>query len=379
MEQSEAPHPPPDPRLALKERLAALAGRLQGRALQLARNEADADDLIQQTLLRAWECADEERNGHFEGWLFTVMRNLWIDEWRRRSSHTAVSLDEASGLHASLAAPDGDPTATLKREDLLAFPDALRDLLAADGQTRLVRFVEALKAVGLDKQRIAEVMGFSEVRSVDAYLSELRKWCREHGVKKEHWLGVLIALAWGTSPPARAADEPGRGRSEATAVASFFKAFLDDLPSFIDRCLVHARGHFTEQRVRVLSAREPDVQDFLAGRRTGVDATGVGILVGMSESYGDTCEEKGDTAGHAHSLVCRALRAHHNMVGAIRDRRPQVDVAWYREDTINSLAAAWPLLRREPLPDTDSLLSQLDAVLAQLESLMLTKYREMLG
>jgi RNA polymerase sigma factor (sigma-70 family) len=243
MEQPTVPGPAPPP--TLEKRLAALAGRLQGRALQHTRNEADADDLVQQTLLRACERGDEARNGHFEGWLFTVMHNLWIDECRRRSSHAVVSLDEAGGLHAPIA-PDGDPTATLKREDLLAFPDALRDLLADDGQTRLVRFVEALKAVGLDKQRIAEVMGFSEVRSVDAYLSELRKWCREHGVRKEHWLGVLIAITWLSAQESTAApvvaipnDHPATDRAapECERVRAYFGALLSHFDGFLDRFL----------------------------------------------------------------------------------------------------------------------------------------------
>jgi RNA polymerase sigma-70 factor (ECF subfamily) len=46
-----------------------------------------AEDLVQETLLRAWqhpEALDPER-GSVRAWLFTTVRNLAIDAWRRRS------------------------------------------------------------------------------------------------------------------------------------------------------------------------------------------------------------------------------------------------------------------------------------------------------
>jgi len=46
-----------------------------------------AEDLVQETLLRAWrhpEALDPDR-GSVRAWLFTTARNLAIDSWRRRS------------------------------------------------------------------------------------------------------------------------------------------------------------------------------------------------------------------------------------------------------------------------------------------------------
>lgn len=47
-----------------------------------------AEDLVQETLLRAWrhpEALDPDR-GSIRGWLFTTARNLAIDAWRRRNA-----------------------------------------------------------------------------------------------------------------------------------------------------------------------------------------------------------------------------------------------------------------------------------------------------
>ena len=59
----------------------------------------DAEDLVQETLLRAWrhpEALDPDR-GSVRAWLFTTARNLAIDSWRRRSVRpaTGVLMDDA--------------------------------------------------------------------------------------------------------------------------------------------------------------------------------------------------------------------------------------------------------------------------------------------
>jgi RNA polymerase sigma-70 factor (ECF subfamily) len=61
--------------------------------LRLTGNDhARAEDLVQETLLRAWrhpEAMAAER-GPLRGWLFTVARHLYVDQWRSRRSHPEV-------------------------------------------------------------------------------------------------------------------------------------------------------------------------------------------------------------------------------------------------------------------------------------------------
>lgn len=55
-----------------------------------------AEDVVQETLLRAWRHLPEleEGSGSVRSWLFTVARNLVIDDWRSRRSHPEVTMAE---------------------------------------------------------------------------------------------------------------------------------------------------------------------------------------------------------------------------------------------------------------------------------------------
>ena len=64
-----------------------MLGRLHGVARRLTRNDADADDLVSETITRAWRAretlADE---GAFHGWMFRILNNTFISEERRRQA-----------------------------------------------------------------------------------------------------------------------------------------------------------------------------------------------------------------------------------------------------------------------------------------------------
>lgn len=72
-------------------------------ALRLTGDRARAEDVVQETLLRAWQhpeiVGDTERSAR--GWLFTVARNMIIDESRsaraRSEVHTADGVPEQAG------------------------------------------------------------------------------------------------------------------------------------------------------------------------------------------------------------------------------------------------------------------------------------------
>lgn len=65
------------------------AAALWGFCLHLTGDPVRAEDVAQETLLRAWQrfpVLDESR-GSVRSWLFTVARNIVIDEWRSKRSH----------------------------------------------------------------------------------------------------------------------------------------------------------------------------------------------------------------------------------------------------------------------------------------------------
>lgn len=62
------------------------AAALWGFCLHLTGDPVRAEDVAQETLLRAWQRAEVlvDSRGSVRSWLFTVARNIVIDEWRTK-------------------------------------------------------------------------------------------------------------------------------------------------------------------------------------------------------------------------------------------------------------------------------------------------------
>jgi RNA polymerase sigma factor (sigma-70 family) len=66
-----------------QQRLVELLPRLRRLARALSRHAADADDLVQTTLERGLARRAQWRAGtRLDAWMFTIMKNAWIDETR---------------------------------------------------------------------------------------------------------------------------------------------------------------------------------------------------------------------------------------------------------------------------------------------------------
>lgn len=79
-----------------------LVPQLYGMALRLARNRSDAEDLVQETLLRAYRGYHTFREGtNLKAWLFRILTNTFINEYRRRSRRPReTELDEIGEIAA---------------------------------------------------------------------------------------------------------------------------------------------------------------------------------------------------------------------------------------------------------------------------------------
>jgi len=77
--------PPPVDRRAFEKLAMGHLDAVFRMALQLARNEADATDLVQETYLRALRASDrfEERAGGVRAWLFRILHNVFFSEVER--------------------------------------------------------------------------------------------------------------------------------------------------------------------------------------------------------------------------------------------------------------------------------------------------------
>jgi RNA polymerase sigma-70 factor (ECF subfamily) len=64
------------------------------------RDETETEDVAQNTFLQVYKSrARYERTAKFSTWLFTIARNLCLNEIRRRSRHPAESLEEPHAEH----------------------------------------------------------------------------------------------------------------------------------------------------------------------------------------------------------------------------------------------------------------------------------------
>jgi RNA polymerase sigma-70 factor, ECF subfamily len=69
----------------MRNQLLACLPHLRNFALHLTRDPARSDDLLQNTVLRAWTKLDHFQPGtNLEAWLFTIMRNSFYSEYRKR-------------------------------------------------------------------------------------------------------------------------------------------------------------------------------------------------------------------------------------------------------------------------------------------------------
>ncbi len=95
--------------------------RLRRYARALAGNRDDADDLVQDTLERAWAKANLWRGvGDMRAWLFSIMHNLHVDGVRRPRLRTVTMDDDTPEV--PVAPAQGDRLAVL---DLQAALDLL--------------------------------------------------------------------------------------------------------------------------------------------------------------------------------------------------------------------------------------------------------------
>ncbi len=87
-------------RAAFAELVAKYQQPLFNFVFRTLRDETETEDVAQNTFLQVWKSrARYERTAKFSTWLFTIARNLCLNEIRRRSRHPAESLEETHAEH----------------------------------------------------------------------------------------------------------------------------------------------------------------------------------------------------------------------------------------------------------------------------------------
>jgi RNA polymerase sigma-70 factor (ECF subfamily) len=146
-------------------------------ALRMTRNPGDAEDLVQETLLKSYKSFDRfEKGTNAKAWLFKIMTNTFINTYRaRQKESTSVSFDEIddSYLHNQLtgmASESGNPE-----------KDFFNKILDRDVVAAIEKLPEEFRMVvvlafneGFAYQEIADILGI-QVGTVKSRLHRGRK------------------------------------------------------------------------------------------------------------------------------------------------------------------------------------------------------------
>lgn len=97
--------------LTFKQRLLGLQGNLTNFAFQLTANRESARDLVQDTTLKVLDNeAKYVENVNFKGWVFTIMRNIFINNYRRKVRSATIIDSTEDFYHLNLFQESGFDT-----------------------------------------------------------------------------------------------------------------------------------------------------------------------------------------------------------------------------------------------------------------------------
>ena len=149
--------------LPFRERLIAEIPNLRAFGTSLSGSSQQADDLVQDTLLKAWGSADSFVQGtNMRAWLFTILRNTYFSLYRRRGRE----VQDTDGIYSSKVAVQGGQESAIDLADfriaLAKLPEDQREVLIMVGAT------------GLSYEETAEICGLA-VGTVKSRVNRARR------------------------------------------------------------------------------------------------------------------------------------------------------------------------------------------------------------
>lgn len=144
-----------------------------GFALSIVRNQADAEDVLQDTYVRIYQAADRYKpNGNPMPWIFTIARHLALMKLRERGKQQELPEDESLLVFAK------DSQAT--SEDRVILQVAMTALNEEERQILMLHAV-----AGLKHREIAQLMGMALSTVLSKYNRTLKKMRRKLGEEEQ--------------------------------------------------------------------------------------------------------------------------------------------------------------------------------------------------
>jgi RNA polymerase sigma-70 factor (ECF subfamily) len=130
-------------------------------ALNLTRNPKDAEDLVQETYLRAFRFFDSYQPGtHIKAWLFRILRNAFINRYRlAKARPEEVDFDKIEGVYEQMVEDDflrGHGSVNPEQAVMVGVPDEAI-------QTAMVALPEEYRSVVI--MALVEDLSYKEIAS----------------------------------------------------------------------------------------------------------------------------------------------------------------------------------------------------------------------
>lgn len=116
--------------LTFNDRLLKMSDVLEYFALSLTKNKEDAEDLLQETLVKALTYQDKYTPGtNLKAWLHTIMKNTFINQYRKmkRANMVITTKDEVEVLDFVPATMDSTPESVHATKEINKLIDRLDD------------------------------------------------------------------------------------------------------------------------------------------------------------------------------------------------------------------------------------------------------------
>lgn len=166
---------PRGPNAAFEEHVVPEIEVLYRVALSITRSHADAEDLVQDTLMRAYRAIESFDGRHPRAWLLTIMRNAQVNRIRRRRPEPLHDPDDVSRRLAATADGAAQP-------DEAFMAGVLDQHLGAALEALPIKFRQAVELVDVNElsyREAADVLGIP-VGTVMSRLSRARRRLRHH-------------------------------------------------------------------------------------------------------------------------------------------------------------------------------------------------------
>ncbi|MDZ7268785.1 MAG: sigma-70 family RNA polymerase sigma factor [candidate division KSB1 bacterium] len=151
-------------------------------ALRLMRHRFDAEDLVQETCLRAFRSFDQFAAGsNFKAWIFRILTNVFINEYRRKK-RVPPQVDFEKNLHSVPSVDDEGPDPFATARDEQRYADLFGDEVSAALQKLSPEFRMVVLLCDLEEFSYKEIAGILGVPigTVMSRLSRARRQLQQH-------------------------------------------------------------------------------------------------------------------------------------------------------------------------------------------------------